>query len=68
MIYSKKRLLNLIDRHIESVKCTKECVEKAYADTGDNHFADKSDIIYLDGHLAALDRLRREIEPFKRTC
>jgi len=64
MIYTKKKLLELIDTHIETVKNVKEC-HKQVCQKYDIH-EDKAEMEYLNGQLAALDRLRREIEPFKQ--
>lgn len=67
MVYSKKKVLKLIDKHIETVKNVMECQERMSKNLGvDHNKATELDMEYLRGQLAALDRLRREIEPFKR--
>lgn len=65
MIYSKKKVLKLIDDHIEAVKNVMACQKRVYEKYGKSTDEDDG-LVYLDGQLYALCRLRREIEPFKR--
>lgn len=65
MIYSKKNVLKLIDEHIETVKNVMACHKRMYENLGKSTDEDGC-LRYLEGQLSALDRLRREIEPFKR--
>jgi hypothetical protein len=67
MIYSKKKVLKMIDDHVETVKNVMECQKRMSENLGTTHDAGTElSIEYLRGQLAALDRLRREIEPFKQ--
>ena len=67
MIYSKKKVLKLIDDHMETVKNVMECQKRMSENLGTTHDAGTElSMEYLRGQLAALGRLRREIEPFKQ--